>query len=117
MSALKHEELVEQVTNLKYSLADVEKKLSGGQLPFSVLEDFKAAVDHIRLTVWALLSSAQTDSSTVAAMLVRFRLRRASEICRQITLDANSGSVTRATPELPQLQLTLRETLDRLDRL
>ena len=115
--AMRQEELVQQVTNLKDSLKDIEKQLAGGIVPLPVLEDFKAAVDHTRLTVWALMSSAKADPSELAALLVRFRLRRAADMCRQIRTDISGGEVTPATPELPLFHTAVRDLLDQISRL
>ncbi|MFQ5777942.1 MAG: hypothetical protein ACE5IP_08040 [Terriglobia bacterium] len=111
------EKLAEEISQLKKSLAEMEARLASGDVPRSALEDFKMAVDHVRLSVWAVLAAGDADTSRVAEAVTRFRLMRTVEMCRQIVVDINSNEVTTATPELPFFHGTLKETLDRINRL
>jgi len=111
------EQLSEQVHKLKASLQEMEKIFTGGNVPVAVLEDFKMAVDHIRMNVWAVLSNPTRDQYEVANTIVRFRLKRAVEMLRQILMDIDSSEITLDMPELLQFHATLKDTLDRMSRL
>ncbi len=49
--------LAEQVKQLKQAFADLENEVPSGDFPRALLEDFQSAVDHVRMTVWALLAA------------------------------------------------------------
>lgn len=109
--------LGERVEQLKQTLEDFEKQLTAGELPQAVLEDFKMAVDHARTTVWTLLSTSQTDPYEITAAIIRLRLKRGVDMCRQIVLDIDSNDLTVESPELQQFHTSLKSTLARIDRL
>lgn len=112
------EKLVEQVHQLKAALEEIEKRLSGGsEVPVAVLEDFKMAVDHTRMTVWALLSAADTDEYEVASQVARFRLKRGVDMFRAVIADIDSNEVTIDSPELQQFFAILKDVVARIERL
>lgn len=111
------EKVIEQIHQLQKALEEIEKRLTETELPLAVLEDFKMAVDHTRMTVWALLSAPQGDQFEVAAAIVRFRVKRTIEMCRQIVLDIDTSELTIDSPELQQFQEVVKATLERIDRL
>ena len=69
------------------------------------LESFKAAIDDIRLRLWALLASAHEPGNRTAAMQ-RFRLRRAIDVCRAVAKDLESRQLELHHTELGELRLT-----------
>jgi len=93
----------------------MDKKLQSEPLPAAVLEDLKNAVDHLRTTLWALMSDDSPD--VVTSKLITFRLIRATEICRQVQLDIDASEVGINSPQLPKLRETLRLTMERVERL
>ncbi len=107
--------LLEQVQVLRAQLEQIDKKLQSEPLPNAVLEDFKGAVDHLRSTLWALMSDGSPDS--VTSKLVTFRLIRAAEICRQVQLDIDASEVGINSVQLLQLREALRLTMERVERL
>lgn len=114
---MKQEKLVDQIRQLKRALEEIEKRLTEGTVPFPVLEDFKAAIDHIRMTVWAILSTPQANQYELASSIVRFRLKRSTQMCQQIVMDINSSEITVDSPELQEFHAALKNTLERIDRL
>lgn len=86
-------------------------------MPLAVLEDLKEAVDHLRTTLWTAMSAATDNPDTLASRLVNLRLRRATEICRQIRLDVDANEVDISAEELPKLGEALHLTVERVDRL
>ena len=114
---MSQEKLVEQVQQLRNALGEIEKPLAGGDVPLAVLEDFKMAIDHTRMTLWAIFSTPQTDPYEATATIVRLRQKRTVEMCRQIILDINSSEITVESSELKPLHAALQDTLDRIERL
>jgi len=112
------EKLVSEIKELKSTLEQLEQRLESTQVPLVVLKDLKTAVDHARLTLWALLSAeSEKQSGPAGKIIARFRVLRAKEICEQITQDISSQDITPALPELPQFHSTLKTTLDHINRL
>lgn len=111
------EKVIEQIELLKKALEEIEKRLGQSEVPRAVLEDFKMAVDHTRMTVWALLSSADADEYEVASQIVRFRVKRAAEMFKCIRSDIDTSELTVDAPELQEFYSELKSTLDRLERL
>lgn len=112
--------LLEEIRQLKSSLEELEKRLSEvaeGDLPAPVLEDFKKSVDHVRLTLWVIISAMHGKKEEMASTVARFRVRRTKDLCQQLVADINGGKTTARTPELPMLQSTLKETHERVQRL
>lgn len=109
--------MVEQIQQLKKALEEIEKRLEGSDVPQAVLEDFKMAVDHTRMTVWALLSTPKGDQYEVASAIARFRIKRTVDMCRQIVADIDTNEVTIDSPELKDFHTHLKGTLERVDRL
>ena len=62
------------------------------------LEDFKSALDDLRLRLWGMLSAAGGDD--YRGFQERFRIRRATEMCRGLSGDLRVGSVSGRHPEL-----------------
>ncbi len=114
--------LAERLTEIKSALEDIERELEAGSIGRDGLEDFKAAVDHIRLSVWAMLTAAQSDDPDGPARIdtkqfvARFRLTRADEICRRVLADIAAGLIRAGSPDLNGLHATLRETTEQVGR-
>ncbi len=82
--------LTTQVGAIRATLQAIEAQLDKGRIPRPALEDFKRAVDDVRLRVWSIMASASTDDS---APLERFRIRRAVDIIAGLADDAVAGSI------------------------
>jgi hypothetical protein len=65
------------------------------------LEDFKSALDDMRLRLWGLLSAAGGDD--YKGFQERFRIRRATEMCRGLSGDLRAGAVSGRHTELSGL--------------
>ena len=110
------EKIVEQVQQLKQALVEIEKRLSASDVPAAVLEDFKMAVDHTRMTVWALLSANPTAQYEVSEQIARFRAKRAAEMFKHIRSDIDTNELTIDSPELQEFYAALKETVERVER-
>lgn len=91
----------EQMATLKSTLRNIEVRLALGRPPVEGFEAFKSALDDMRHRLWGLLSTTGDDYRTFQE---RFRIRRATELCRGLGADLRSGSVSGRHPELPHLQ-------------
>lgn len=110
-------ELIEQIHQLKQALEEMEKQIHTGEVPLAVLEDFKSAVDHIRTTVWAVVSTAQDKQYELANNIARFRVKRAIDICHRIISDIDIHELTVDSPELVQFNNALKQAVERINRL
>lgn len=102
---------------LRTQLEEIDKRLQGSPLPIAVLEDLKAAVDHLRTTLWAAMSANTADPDVLTSKLISLRMQRAAEVCRQIRLDIDAGDLDINSADLPQLREALHLTVNRLERL
>jgi len=93
--------LLEQVAIINSTLTAIEGRLARGQAPVEGLEDFKSALDDMRLRLWGLLSAAGGDD--YRGFQERFRIRRATEMCRGLSGDLRVGSVSGRHAELSGL--------------
>ncbi len=96
----------DRVSAMRLILQSIEAELQKGKVPAEGLEDFKSAVDDLRLRVWSILAAASSGDHQAA--LERFRLRRAIELTRTLAHDLESGTLSRGHRELPELEIVLR---------
>lgn len=104
------EQLTDRMQKLKKSLDDIQERVTETQLPREVLEDFKSAVDHTRMTVWGILCTPDTNLNELMA---RFRIKHTMDMCNRILVDVVSGVATDRN-QLQKFRATLEDTLDRL---
>jgi len=100
------------IRTIRATVQAIESKLRHGNLPEEGLSDLKAAIDDARLRLWAVISAA--GSSTPDDILLRFRLRRATESCRGVTADVGVGGPGAYQRELMELREAAQAMLDRL---
>lgn len=110
------EQLLEQVNNLKAELLEVESRLRA-DIAAPVLDDFKSAIDHVRLSLLAISHSSGEERFEAAAAIVRSRLERAGDICKQIVSNIEARDIPADSPELKQLHETLSATVSRIHQL
>jgi hypothetical protein len=92
----------DQIATLNSTLRAIEVRLALGRAPVEGLEDFKSALDDMRLRLWGLLGAAGGDD--YKGFQERFRIRRATEMCRGLGGDLRAGSVSGRHPELTSLR-------------
>jgi hypothetical protein len=93
---------VEQIATLSATLGTIEATLAKGQEPVDGLEDFKSALDDVRLRLWGLLSAAGGDD--YKGFQERFRIRRATELSRGLGGDLRTGAISGRHRELAGLR-------------
>jgi phosphoglycolate phosphatase-like HAD superfamily hydrolase len=94
-------DLGKQVSNIRAVLQTVEAQVARGRVPQEGLADFKSAVDEVRLRLWGIMSAA--SSGEYDSFVERFRLRRATEILRELAQDVQEGKVPKGHPEMEWL--------------
>ena len=105
------------VPSIRATLQSIDGQLARPGLPRAAVEDVKRAVDDLRLRVWANL--AATGATDPEAVLLRFRLRRAIDLCRQVDQDLDGyplGANQREVLELRQLTHYLMLRLTKVAR-
>ena len=115
-------QLAQRLTEIKGALEEIERELQLGGIGREGLEDFKAAVDHVRLSVWAMLTAAQPEDQDGPARIdtkqfvARFRLSRADKICREVLADIAAGLIRPGSPDLNGLHATLTDATEQVGR-
>jgi hypothetical protein len=102
-----------EMADLLTRLAAFEARLGDRGVPHEVLTDFKAAVDDLRLRLWGLLAAGTADDAR--AFQQRFRVRRAREICEDLTEDLGHGTLRVEVGELHKLRSAARGLAQQVD--
>jgi hypothetical protein len=100
-------------------LRELEELVRSGDLDPRVLSEFRGAVDFIRTTSWAVqqwvgLEQKSGDPYTVLPMLAAERVRRATQLARDLSLDLQVVEVDFETPGLKQLYEATEDLYRRL---
>ncbi len=102
------------------ALEEIERELVAGGLAREGLEHFKMAVDHVRLSVWALLNTGQVDQgsdpSETERVIARYRLNRVEGICQKILMDIENGVIPPDSQQLERFRSTVQDTIEQVDR-
>ena len=110
--------LAEQVEELGLALQHIERELGPGQVPRNVLEDFRAAIDHARMTLWAVITTARSEQQgVVATTIARYRLTRTVQMMNQTLKDIAAGRINASTSELAPYRQALQQTVEHLGQL
>ena len=104
----------EQMATLNSTLSAIEVRLALGRAPVEGLEDFKSALDDMRLRLWGLLSAAGGSDSK--GFQEQFRIRRATEMCRGLGDDLAAGSISGRHRELAGLRQAATELADKVEQ-
>lgn len=90
-------------------LRELEQLVKSGDLDPRVLSEFRNAIDYIRTTAWAvqqwagLKQQKDGDPYSVLPILSAERVRRATKLTRDLSLDLQAVEVTVDTEGLAQL--------------
>jgi hypothetical protein len=104
---------------LAHSLACLSQDIEQGAVPdASVLNDLKLTVDQLRLTLWAVITyEKQTKYISRAGLqtkLAEFRMKRLTEMLRELQTDIMRGLLVATPSELQDLTSALQNTLQNL---
>jgi phosphoribosylpyrophosphate synthetase len=89
-------------------LQELEKLVVSGDFSPRVLSDFRSAVDNIRCTTWTVqqwigLQQQSQDPYSVLSALSSERVRRATQIAKDLTLDLQTLEIGYETAGLTEL--------------
>jgi hypothetical protein len=103
----------EQMATLNSTLRAIEVRLALGRAPVEGLEDFKSALDDMRLRLWGLLSAAGGREQQVFQEL--FRIRRATEMNRALSGELKGGTISGRHRELSGLRESADDLMESID--
>jgi hypothetical protein len=111
--------LSERLKTTTQELQELEKLVLSGNFSPRVLSEFRTAVDNIRQTAWAVqqwseLQEQHRDPYTVLGILSQERVRRATQITRDLTLDLESLELGLETQGLANLFQAVERLHERL---
>ena len=99
--------VAQQIAILNSTLRGIEVRLALGRPPVEGgFDEFKSVLDDMRHRIWGLLSAADDEYKSSQE---RFRIRRATELCRGLVGDLRSGAVTGRLSDLPGLRESVVE--------
>jgi hypothetical protein len=104
----------DEISTLNSTLRAIEVRLALGRAPVEGLEDFKSALDDMRLRLWGLLSAAGGSDSKAFQEL--FRIRRATEMNRGLGGELRSGSISGRHRELAALKEAASELVESVEQ-
>ena len=97
----------DQVAALNGMLDTLQARVADGNREASGLEEFKSALDDLRLRAWSLLTAINSDDPH--GFQERFRTRRGTEMCRSLGNDLRTAKLSGSQPDLPALGAAARE--------
>jgi len=100
-------------------LRELEELVRSGDMDPRVLSEFRGAVDYIRTTTWAVqkwvgLEQQSGDPYSVLPILSAERVRRATQLAKDLSLDLQAVEVTFETPGLRELFEAIEDLYRRL---
>lgn len=104
----------DQMATLNSTLGAIEVRLALGRAPVEGLEDFKSALDDMRLRLWGLLSAG--TGRDPRSFQEQFRIRRATEMCRGLGGDLQGGTVSGRHRELTGLREAAVELAQKIEQ-
>jgi len=107
--------LGDRISKITDELEQIEKDLHSCAVSAPLLDDLKSAVDHLRTTLFAIMSGDSSESAN--ATIVKLRLKRAIQISQQIRLDIDATEITVDIPDVPLLRDSFEQTVSRIERL
>jgi len=108
-------ELQRAIATLDRDLASLESQLQRGQVAdTAALEDFKATLDGVRTTVYAVVDAKTSNDVSSVRQL---RLRRGAQLCQNVSFGLRDGTISDRTPGLKLLRFAVEQTIVRLDAL
>jgi hypothetical protein len=113
-----NDDMSARIASLKSDLEDIEAAFEQSSADEASLKELKSTVDNIRLSVWAVLTATQANDKTAARQVVaRFRIRRATELARNVLLDVRNEALPIDAPELSTFTTTMDRVVTQLKAL
>lgn len=112
-----------KLIELTSELRALDRHLKSGQTPDGpLLREFRQALDNVRMTAWTtneLMDArhARKDPQTVLSFLTAERLRRFSQMVKDLCGDLDADGLTGQTHGIQSLSESVKTLQDRLERL
>lgn len=112
-----------QLRKATAELNRLDQAIRSGNIDPRVLREFRDSVDYVRKTAWAVQEwqerqAQHRDTATVLPLLARERVRRATQLCGDVTEDLKNSKITMETAGIEALfaiiQQLSRELAERL---
>lgn len=108
-----------RLQDITAELQELEKSVRLSSCAPRVLSEFRIAIDNIRQTAWAVqqwsdLQLLHRDPYTVLDVLSKERVRRATQIAQDLTLDLESLELSYDTEGLAELFRAVEDLQERL---
>ena len=100
-------DLSASIAQVRGALSVLDAKGIGEEQRSEIARDLGVAVDNLRRTVWAVLTTKH--SGDFESFLARIRMRRAREICDEALADLYAGTVPVETPGLFEFHMALSD--------
>lgn len=114
--------LADRLQKVSAELHALNEAIKAGNIDGRILREFREAVDHIRLTAWSVqqwldLQAKRGDVYSVLSLLTTERIRRATQLSGDLSLDLDAAEVTFETEGLDKLYVAVEGLFVRLARL
>ena len=112
------ESVCSQLEQISAELRKMELVANASVIEPKVLADFRSAIDHARLTAWAVQQNLlmHDDVLDVLPILVRERIRRVIELCEALMRDLSSPEAKAEPAAKELLYKAARQVCDFLER-
>jgi hypothetical protein len=111
-----------QIKKTSVELQKLEKSLRSEGIDPRLLNEYRDTVDYIRIAALAVQQLREhqirgRDDSEIVSALVVERVRRATNVCLEVTADLDAGRLTNDTKGVEELYRALEQATDRLRHL
>ncbi len=100
------------------NLVELEILVKQGELDPRVLQEFRDSVDQVRSTAWAVQQwiglQDNGDPYSLIPIIAEQRVRRATQLARDLAMDLDSVDVGLETPRIKQLYEAVSRLQERL---
>lgn len=107
-----------RLASIKESIDEINSEVAHREVMPGILKDFKLSLDHLRLTIWALITLEEQSEHgkkhpdfTMHSKLVEFRAKRLLRLLMDFRADLRADPLPRSSHEVQELIPELRETL------
>lgn len=114
--------LTVRLEKVSTELRALEQSMKSGEIEPRVLCEFRDSVDHVRQTAWAVqqwleLQAKKKDAYGVLSLLTGERIRRATQLSHDLSIDLDATEVSFETEGLDKLFPAVEGLYQRLARL
>lgn len=108
-----------QLRKTSAELLRLERAMKSGDIDASLLREFRDAVDYVRKTAWAVQEWQERqiqhrDPQTVLSLLTLERIRRTTQLTRDLFADLNTHGVSHRTEGVAELHRAIEALHEKL---